>query len=392
VLFSGWASAVEAPWPDVAEVTDHVGVRHLVVTRHALVRQVLADPERYRPDNALDAVTPMPVTALRALAGHRFRLPPTLANNSGVSHPQIRGIVAGALHPTKVAAQRPWLTALVRERVTRLRTTLDTGAPVDLYADLAADLPLLVLARLVDLPDAPVGAVKEFARAALELFWAPLDEDRQVALAAEVGRFHRVLREFAATGGGLAAELRAAGHPPDVVVGALFFLLVAGQETTSQFLTLLLHRLAGEPAVRAGLRAGDIAVADVVEEGLRLEPPIVTWRRVAAADGTLGDTAVPAGTSIVLWLARAGRDPAVVGAPDEFVPGQRGSRRHLAFGAGAHRCVGDVLARMEAAVVVAEASSLLDGVDVVRPPWCPDNLTFRMPDAFVVRRPPRVPG
>ncbi|MET8530129.1 cytochrome P450 [Micromonospora sp. NPDC005172] len=373
-------------------MTDHVGVRHLVVTRHALVRQVLADPERYRPDNALDAVTPMPVTALRVLAGHRFRLPPTLANNSTASHPQIRAIVAEALHPTRVAAQRPWLTALVRERVTRLRATLDAGAPVDLYADLAADLPLLVLARLVDLPDAPVGAVKEFARAALELFWAPLDADRQVALAAEVGRFHRVLREFATTGGGLAAELRAAGHPPDVVVGALFFLLVAGQETTSQFLTLLLHRLAGEPAVRAGLRSGDVTVTDVVEEGLRLEPPIVTWRRVAAADGTLGDTAVPAGTSIVLWLARAGRDPAVVSSPDEFLPGQRGSRRHLTFGAGAHRCVGDVLARMEAAVVVAEATSLLDGVTVVRPPWCPDNLTFRMPDAFVVRRPAGSPG
>ncbi|EEP74223.1 LOW QUALITY PROTEIN: cytochrome P450, partial [Micromonospora sp. ATCC 39149] len=145
-------------------------------------------------------------------------------------------------------------------------------------ADLAADLPLLVLARLVELPDAPVGAVKEFARAALELFWAPLDADRQAALAAEVGRFHRALRAFAATGGGLAARLRAAGHRTDVVVGALFFLLVAGQETTSQFLTLLLHRLTAEPAVRAGLRAGTVEVADVVEEGLRLEPPIVTWR------------------------------------------------------------------------------------------------------------------
>lgn len=385
MLFRSWASEVEAPWPDVATVTDHVGVPHLVVTRHALVRQVLADPATYRPDNALDAVTPMPVTALRVLAGHRFRLPPTLANNSGASHPEIRSIVAGALHPARVAAQRPWLTALVRDRVTRLAATLDAGAPVDLYAELAADLPLLVLARLVELPDAPVGAVKEFARAALELFWAPLDADRQQALATEVGRFHRVLRDFAATGGGLAAELRAAGHAPDVVVGALFFLLVAGQETTSQFLTLLLHRLAGEPSVRAGLRTGEVAVADVVEEGLRLEPPIVTWRRVAATDSTLGGTVVPAGTSLVLWLARAGRDPAVVEAPDEFRPGQRGSRRHVAFGAGAHRCVGDVLARMEAAVVVAEAAPLLDGVTVVRAPWCPDNLTFRMPDAFVIR-------
>ncbi|MEV4464401.1 cytochrome P450 [Micromonospora echinofusca] len=386
MLFRSWAQTADAHWPDVARVSDHVGVAHLVVTRHALVRQVLTDPATYRPDNALDAVTPVPVAALRVLAGHRFRLPPTLANNGGASHPAIRAIVADALHPGRVAAQRPWLTGLVRERVARIGAALDAGTPVDLHAELAADLPLLVLARLVELPDAPVGAVKEFARAALELFWAPLDAERQQALAAEVGRFHRVLREFAATGGGLAGSLRSAGHPPDVVVGALFFLLVAGQETTSQFLTLLLHRLAGEPTVLAGLRDGTVAVADVVEEGLRLEPPIVTWRRVAALDTTLGATAVPAGSSIVLWLARAGRDPATVEAPDEFRPGQRGSRRHLAFGAGAHRCVGDQLARMEAAVVVAETAALLDGVTVVREPWCPDNLTFRMPDAFVVRR------
>ncbi|MFJ6197002.1 cytochrome P450 [Micromonospora sp. NPDC092111] len=386
MLFRGWGASLDGPWPDVATVTDHVGVDHLVVTRHALVRQVLADPVTWRPDNALDAVTPIPVAALRVLAGHRFRLPPTLANNGGPDHPAIRAIVAEALHPTRVAAQRPWLTALVRERVAGIAADLAAGKEVDLYARLAADLPLLALARLVELPDAPVGAVKNFARAALELFWAPLDADRQRTLAAEVGRFHTVLREFAGTGGGLAGRLRAAGHSPDVLVGALFFLLVAGQETTAQFLTLLLHRLTGEPEVRAGLRAGTLAVADVVEEGLRLEPPIVTWRRVAATDATLGGTAVRAGTSVLLWLARAGRDPEVVADPAGFHPGQRGSRRHLAFGAGAHRCVGAQLARMEAAVVVAEATPLLDSVTVLRPPWCPDNLTFRMPDSFVVRR------
>ncbi|ROT32957.1 cytochrome P450 [Micromonospora sp. HM5-17] len=386
MLFRSWQGPVARPWPDVVAVTDHVGVTHLVVTRHALVRQVLADPTTFLPDNALDAVTPIPVAALRVLVGHGFRLPPTLANNGGPSHPEIRGIVAEALHPHRVAALRPWLTAVVRDRVDRLAAALDAGRAVDLYADLAADLPLLALAQLVDLPDEPTDVVKEFTRAALELFWAPVDAERQRVLAKIVGRFHAVLRRFARTGDGLVARLRAAGHPPEVVVGALFFLLVAGQETTSQFLTLLLHRLAGEPAVLAGLRDGTIAVDDVVEEGLRLEPPIVTWRRVAARDTTLGATPVPAGTSLVLWLARAGRDPAVVAAPDEFVPGQRGSRRHLAFGAGAHRCVGAQLARLEAAVVVDEVAPLLTDLTVLRAPWCPDNLSFRMPDAFVVAR------
>jgi cytochrome P450 len=161
---------------------------------------------------------------------------------------------------------------------------------------------------------------------------------------------------------------------------------VAGQETTSQFLTLLLHRLAGEPGVLAGLAAGSLRAADVVEEGLRLIPPIVTWRRVAAHDTNLAGMPVPAGASLVLWLARAGRDPLVVAAPHEFCPGQRGSRRHLAFGAGAHRCVGAQLARMEATVIVQEAAGLLHDAHVVRAPHCPENLSFRLPDALTIAR------
>jgi cytochrome P450 len=389
VLFRTWDGPIDAAWPPVATVR-RGDVEQFVVTRHALVRRVLADPRTFPPDNALDAMTPIPVAALRVLSQHGFRLPATLANNGTPSHPGIRTILAQALHPDRVAGQRDWLTGLVRRRVTRLAGALRRGEQVDLYAELAADLPLLVLARLVALPPAGVAVVKEFSRAALELFWAPVDPDRQLELAGVVGRFHAVLRRSARTAPGVVAELRehaaADGLPEDTVVGALFFLLVAGQETTSQFLTLLLHRLAGEPAVLAGLTAGRVAVDDVVEEGLRRDPPIVTWRRVAGRDTTLDGVPVPRGASVVLWLAKAGRDADVVAEPDAFVPGQRGSRRHLAFGAGAHRCLGAQLSRMEAAVVVAETAPLLRGVTVVREPWCPDNLSFRMPDALVVRR------
>jgi cytochrome P450 len=365
-------------------VPDRVGGTHLLVSRHAQIRQVLADPDTYRPDNALDAMTPIPVAALRILAGHGFRLPPTLANNGTPSHPAIRATVADALHPSRVDAQRPWLTGVVRRRVVTLRSRLRSGQPVDLYAELAADLPLLVLARLVDLPAGDVAVVKRFSRAALELFWAPVDAGRQRHLARLVGSYHATLRRFAATGAGLAGRLRDEGHPPDVIIGALFFLLVAGQETTSQFLTLLLHRLIGEPAVIAGLVDGRTDADDVVEEGLRLEPPIVAWRRVAARDTSLDGIPVPAGASVVLWLSRAGRDHAVVTAADGFVPGQRGSRRHLSFGAGAHRCLGAYLSRMEASVVVAETAPLLRRVAVLSAPRCPDNLSFRMPDTLLV--------
>src|SRR6266702_2466256 len=306
VLLPAW----DAGGAPVRTVLDHLDRPHLLVRGYPEVKAVLADPKTYLPDNALDALSPIPVPALRILTRYGFRLPPTLANNGGLSHPAIRAAVARALHPDRVEEQRPWLTGVVARRIAGLSARLRSGAAVDLYADLAADLPLLVLARLVELPDTQATVVKEFSRAALELFWAPLSADRQEHLTEVVGRYHRILRDFTDHAGGLAGDLRALaraeGLPADVPVAALFFLLVAGQETTSQFLTLLLHRLAGEPAVIRGLCAGTVAVDAVVEEGLRLVPPIVTWRRVAARDTTLAGVDVPAGRSVVLWLAQAG--------------------------------------------------------------------------------------
>jgi cytochrome P450 len=384
VLFRLWEPSA-ADLPDLGWVPDRHGTRHLLVGRHSLVREVLADPATFRPDNALDAMTPVSVAALRILARHGFRLPPTLANNGTESHPGIRAIVAEALHPARVAEQRPWLTGLVRDRIGGLTARLKNNEQIDLYSELAADLPLLVLARLVDLPAGEVSTVKKFSRAALELFWAPVDDARQRELAETVGEYEAVLRRFVTTAPGMVARLREAGLDADLLVGALFFLLVAGQETTSQFLTLILHRLAHEPDVLAALATGSASVDDVVEEGLRLEPPIAAWRRLAGRDTVLGGEPVPQGSNVVLWLARAGRDPELTADPDGFQPGQPGSRRHLAFGAGAHRCVGAHLARMEAAVVVAEAAPLLREAEVLRGPWCPDNLSFRMPDTLLVR-------
>ncbi|MGH3545716.1 MAG: cytochrome P450 [Mycobacteriales bacterium] len=369
---------------------------HWVVSGQELIRAVLADPVTFGPDNALDAVTPMSATTLRLLAGHGFRLPATLANNGTPSHPVMRALVTQALHPARVQQQRGWLEGVLCNRLSGLADTLLAGGRVDLHATISRDLPLATLTRLMALPPDTVDAVKEFSAAALELFWAPLDAARQHRLAQQVGGYHARLRHFVRTAPPGELPLRDGAYAQrlseDEVVAALFFLLVAGQETTSQFLTFLMHRLMSEPQVLEGVIDGSIAVTDVVEEGLRLESPLVTWRRITTREVRLGNERLPRGARMLLWLAHAGRDSTVVAQPDRFAPGQPGSRRHLAFGAGAHRCSGAQLARMEAQVVVAQTAALLRDCRVVRAPWCPDNLTFRMPDALVVEltRPSRL--
>jgi cytochrome P450 len=379
MLFRSWEVSRDEPVEPVALVQGQ-----WVVSQRELVRSVLSDAETFRPDNALDAVTPIPVAALRILARQGFRLPPTLANNGTLSHPGLRSIVADALHPDRVMEQQRFLTGVVRRRVGTLMSELRAGAPVDLHVRLSADLPLVVLARLISLPDDDVAVVKEFTAAALELFWAPVSRERQLALAEIVGRYYRRLYEFAGTAGGMVRRLRehteANGLGLSEVVGALFFLLVAGQETTSQFLTLLLHRLLKEPAALGGISADRFTAAEVVEEGLRVEPPIVTWRRVTSRETELAGVTIPAGASVLLYLFRVGVDAAT----EEFVPGQAGSRRHLAFGAGAHRCLGAQLSRMESRVIIDEVAPLLRRCRLVRAPSLPNNLSFRMPETLVV--------
>ncbi|MGH8890435.1 MAG: cytochrome P450 [Acidothermaceae bacterium] len=382
LLYRQWEALPEQP---VTAVGDH-----WLVSSHALVRQVLNDPEAFSPDNALDAVTPMTTNALRILTQHGFRLPHTLANNSTSSHAGIRGVVAEFLQPTRVAEQRDFVATFVRGQVAEAAARLDDGDQVDLHQVISHALPLVTLGRLIALPADDVEVVKRFSSSALELFWAPLDAARQLRLATIVGEYHGRLRLFARTGPGLAATLRAHSADnnldEDDIVAVLFFLLVAGQETTSQFLTALMYRLLQEPAVVRGVVDGSTSVSDVVAEGLRTDTSVVTWRRVTTREVELGGVVIPAGESVVLRLAAAGRDPAIVAEPHAFVPGQQGSRRHLSFGAGLHRCLGAYLATMEAEVVVEESARLLARCQVVAAPGHAENLSFRMPDALVVAR------
>jgi cytochrome P450 len=351
----------------------------VVVASHRLARQVLTDRERFSAANALDAVTPIPAASLRELTRHRFRLPATLANNDTETHDHIRASFGEVFAPANVEALRPWLQGLARRTAAGVAWRLREGESVDLDAAVSSEIPLAALARLLGLDVEAAGEVKRFSRSALELFWGDPTAERQRELAAVVGPFHALLRGWTAGSSGATRALLDA-YGEDAATAALFFLLVAGQETTSQFLTLLLHRLIEEPAL---LESDPVAV---VEEGLRLLPPITSWRRVVKQDTEIGGFPVRSGESVLVWLAAAGMDEDVAECPAAMVPGQRGSRRHLAFGAGAHRCLGSQLTRLEAEVVVAELAPLLPRCTVVEAPVSEPNLSFRMPSPLVVRR------
>jgi cytochrome P450 len=335
------------------------------------VREILLDPVTFRPDNAVLAHTPLSIKALRVLSSVRFALPPTLANNAGPSHRAIRQTVARFFSPARVAAIEPLTRRLLTDRVELVAGRLETGGTAELVELIAAEPPALVLLEMLRLREVDVPALKRWSRDSLELFWGWPDGERQLELAHSAAEFYGWLRERTT------AARKEPGEDPsrdlfqamvgldltdEEVCAVAYFLLIAGQETTSQLISATLHRAIGSTVTDS---------VEAVESVLRETSSVPTWRRITAAPVEVGAAELPAGAPVLLGLTGHG------GPAD------------LAFGLGIHRCLGAGLARLEARVAIESAAPLLPGLRLVDgdPPMI-ELLSFRAPARLLVERAP----
>jgi cytochrome P450 len=126
--------------------------------------------------------------------------------------------------------------------------------------------------------------------------------------------------------------------------------LAAGFETTVNLLGNGIALLHDHPGERARVMADASLWTNVVEEALRLDPPVLLTGRMAVRDTTLAGEPVRAGSMVTAILAGANRDPEVFADPLRFDVGRANARDHIAFSAGRHHCLGAQLARMEGEV------------------------------------------
>lgn len=124
-------------------------------------------------------------------------------------------------------------------------------------------------------------------------------------------------------------------------------LLVAGNETTAHTLTAGMYYLATEAGLRDRLLADPELIPGFVEETLRLLTPTNSMWRVVMSDARIGDVPVRTGEILLLRYGSANRDETQFDHADALVPEREDVRKHLAFGAGIHTCIGAQLARKE---------------------------------------------
>lgn len=155
-------------------------------------------------------------------------------------------------------------------------------------------------------------------------------------------------------------------------------LLIAGNETTTNLLGGMFDTLAHNPDQFDMIRANPELIPMAVEEQLRISTPIQNLYRYTRADYRVSGVTIPAGSRVMLNFAAANRDPLVFDDPDTY-RADRNPRSHIAFGHGAHMCIGAPLARMEAQAVLRELVRQASAIKPAGPTTWSTNTSLRGP-------------
>ncbi|MER6915159.1 cytochrome P450 [Streptomyces sp. NPDC000594] len=327
------------------------GVVAWSVTRPDILRRLAAHPQVSRDARGVwPGYRPGAIAWLYPWVDNR-----SMATSEGLEHKRLRKMIGPAFGPRRLAALRPRIDAIVADLITDLETA-GKDAPLDLRARYAHPLPTRLMCDLFGVPDEqrpPImagmdlvldtGVPEEQARR--------IDHDLKVAM-------RTLLATKRVTPGDDMTSLLLTEHDGDrlteeEMVATLLLMIGAGTQTAVALVVHAARALLRHPDQLAAVLADPAGWTEVIEETLRLHPPVVHLPlRFAREDIDLGDgTVIAAGDAIIMGFGAAGRDPGLHEHAEEFDI-DRADKSHLAFGHGIHHCLGAPLARLEAAVAL----------------------------------------
>ncbi|HEY0791768.1 MAG TPA: cytochrome P450 [Chthoniobacterales bacterium] len=391
-------SYVDDPYPLFAAVRAATPVfynaklGYWVITRYEDVRSVLRNPKQFSAANSLD-VPPVCPAAGQVLFEAGLNVIPTLTNTDPPHHTRVRRLTNQAFTSERVKGTEGY----VREFTRRILTTRFRGGRADLVKDLTWELPPRIVHQLLGFPDQDTSFFQPGIDHPLQILWGRPTESEQVGVARGMAAFWTHTEQLVAArtqrpeDDFITALLEArAGDleplSPKEVSSIIFGILSAGHETTTSLLTHGFYRLLRDRDSWNRIRTDPTLIPNAVEEVLRIDPSVVAWRRVTTEGVNLAGATIPANAQVLLLLGSANRDPAVFEEPDVFDIDRQNARSQLAFGVGAHLCLGAPLARLEARIVFEEVSSHLPSLRLVPDQKMdfPPNLLFREPLSLLV--------
>lgn len=264
-------------------------------------------------------------------------------------HTRLRSLVLRAFTSRRIAAMQPEIAALSNQLIDAL-----PEGPFDLIRHFAQPLPVIIIARLLGVPEGMADQLLAWSNAMVGMYQARRTHEMELAAATAATEFSAFLRGYVEERRAkpaddlitqlIAAEMEGERLSTEELITTCILLLNAGHEATVHTIgngvKLLLESKTGAEALEPD------RVEATVEEILRHDPALHMFTRWAYEDVEVMGHAFRKGDQVGLLLAAANRDPALWDRPSKFLP-QRPDKNLLTFGAGLHFCVGAPLARLE---------------------------------------------
>jgi cytochrome P450 len=344
------------------------------VTRYHDIVKVLRDPATFTSER---------FTNLEEVDAEQEEARRSLLETDGTRHRALRRILQGEFTPQAVAKYETFLRGLTA-------TTLDKAfakGSFDFVEEVAADFPINVLVRLLDVPMEDAGQLIDWGNRMIG-FDDPEHADVLIN-SAESEKYRLVpfkspaALELFEYGDALAKERRGKGgtdlisrlvntEPSDGIPLSerdfhtnFLLLVVAGNETTRHTISHTMRNLIQNPDQLAYLQENPDKIEWAVEEFLRFASPVYHFRRTATKDVDFNGVHIKAGQKVVPWFASGNRDENVFENPDKMDV-TRNPNEHMTFGRGGpHMCLGNALARIELRVMFEELIRRVDKVEQV---------------------------
>ena len=360
------ALAPPAEWAEfrakcpVAPVRLASGDEAALITRYADVKNVLSDPRWTRPTPADNAAR----VADTESGGVFNSEMATVLPQHGEAHLTWRRTIGKWFTAKRMTALRPGMAAMAEQLVDDL---VAKGAPGDLKAGLAFPLPVWVICDMLGVPDSDRDRFAHWSDVMLSMTrytQAEFDAAQQ-----EFGRYMGglVAAKRADPGDDILSALLPEGWPDAMLIATGIGLLIAGHETTANMIAKMVAMLLADRTRWERLLADPALVRTAVEESLRFDANAgIGMSRYLSDDFEVAGTVLPGGTTAMCSMAAANRDETAFENASEMDLG-RSPNPHLAFGAGAHACLGQPLARTELQVTLEVLLRRLPSLELAVP-------------------------
>jgi cytochrome P450 len=301
----------------------------------------------------------------------------SLVQMDAPDHPKYRRLTADWFKPGSLGRLQGRLDELSAQLLARME---ELDGRCDFSKDIAVWYPLQVILAILGLPEQDYGRMLKLTQ---ELFGASDDElgrgnqslDDLIAVIMDFYQyFMGVTADRRANPRDDLATLIANGRiddqqMPDVETVSYYVIVAtAGHDTTSSSMAGGLQALIEHPEQLARLKADPSLLNTAVEEMIRWTSPVRHFMRTAQADTEIAGQPIAKGDWVYLSYLAANRDPALFDDPHRFDVGRTNADRHLAFGFGAHFCLGAQLARMELRTVFRDLLPRLEHVELAGTP------------------------